>query len=187
MPISSIARTKHSLSRSSIVLLKSVVWHVTAKIVASLLLFLCVLQVAPQTAEAKKSKRVKEPVACCQKDKKCSDTNEKKNDKKMDKITSFTYHQTGGFAGISRGYSIKLADLEKAEAEKLSSLIESSGLLKLKEERKTTPGAADMFFYEFSASNGGEHKATFDDGSLPESFRPLLEFVREKAKVEPRS
>ncbi len=105
---------------------------------------------------------------------------------KMDKITSFTYQQSGGFAGINRGYSVKLADLSNEESDKLAKLIESSGLLSMKNERKTTPGAADMFFYEFSAVNGGEHKATYDDGQLPEAFRPLVEYARDKATNVPR-
>lgn len=105
----------------------------------------------------------------------------------MGKISSFSYHQSGGFAAINRVYSVKLAELSKEEAEKLASLIQSSGLLKVKNERKTTAGAADMFFYEFRASSDGEHRATFDDGSLPDSFRPLLDFVRDKANLEPRN
>lgn len=155
--------------------------------IAQLLLLIIFLQMSPLTAEAKKARHAKPPVKTCQKDKLCKETDNKKSENKMDKIITFTYHQSGGFAAINRGYSVKIADLGKDEADKLTSLIESSGLLKMKNERKTTPGAADMFFYEFSASNGGEHKATFDDGSLPDSFRPLLDFVRDKAKVEPRS
>lgn len=166
---------------------KSVVWPSVAKKVTLMLLFLTLLQVSPYNAEAKRKKHGEQPAKTCQNNKKCCDENARKDENKMDKIVSFAYHQSGGFAAINRGYSVKLAELDKSEAEKLASLIQSSGLLKMKDERKTTPGAADMFFYEFSASDGSEHKATFDDGSLPSSFRPLLEFVREKAKVEPRS
>ncbi|HIA54285.1 MAG TPA: hypothetical protein EYN91_19715 [Candidatus Melainabacteria bacterium] len=137
-------------------------------------LMIAVLPLSTISVEAKRTKKEKTPTKTCE-------------NQKMDKISSFSYHQSGGFAAINRGYSVKLAELSKEEAEKLASLIQSSGLLKMKNERKTTAGAADMFFYEFSASDGGEHKATFDDGSLPESFRPLLDFVRDKAKVEPRN
>ncbi len=80
-----------------------------------------------------------------------------------------------------------MADLAKEDREKLEKLIEGSGLLSMKNEKKTTPGAADMFFYEFSAVNGGEHKATYDDGSLPQAFRPLVEHVRAKATDAPRN
>jgi len=103
--------------------------------------------------------------------------------KEMEKITSFTYHQSGGFAAISRTYTVKLADMGKEEREKLEQLISSSGLLSMDKEKKTTPGAADMFFYEFTAVNGGEHNAGYDDGQLPDRFRPLLEFAQARAST----
>lgn len=146
-----------------------------------LALVVALLPLSAVSVEAKKPKKEKSQTETCETGKKCE------KGKKMNKITSFTYHQSGGFAAINRGYSVKLADLSEDEGNKLAELISASGLLKMKNERKTTPGAADMFFYEFSASNGGEHKATFDDGSLPQTFRPLLDFVRDKAKAEPRS
>jgi hypothetical protein len=154
-------------------------FQLKSKIILALVIAL--LPLSTVIVEAKKPKKEKSQTKTCETGKKCE------KGKKMNKITSFTYHQSGGFAAINRGYSVKLADLSEDEGSKLAELISSSGLLKMKNERKTTPGAADMFFYEFSASDGGEHKATFDDGSLPQSFRPLLEFVRDKAKVEPRS
>jgi hypothetical protein len=146
-----------------------------------LALVIALLPLSTFSVDAKKPKKEKSQTEACENGKKCE------KGKKMNKITSFTYHQSGGFAAINRGYSVKLADLSEDEGSKLTELISTSGLLKMKNEHKTTPGAADMFFYEFSAINGGEHKATYDDGSLPQSFRPLLEFVRDKAKVEPRN
>lgn len=141
---------------------------------ALLALLLIGLKVNAIEADAKKIEHVKNPVKTCQ------------SHNKMEKITDFTYIQSGGFAGINRRYSVKMADLLKEDREKLEKLIESSGLLGMKNEKKTTPGAADMFFYEFTAVNGGEHKATYDDGQLPEAFRPLVDHVREKATNVPR-
>ncbi len=146
----------------------------TVKKFALLALLLSVMQTIAIQVEAKKLKQAKTPQKTCQ------------SHKQMEKITSFTYQQSGGFAGISRSYSVKLAELSSEEREKLAKLIESSGLLSKKNEKKTTPGAADMFFYEFSAVNGGEHKATYDDGQLPEAFRPLVDYAREKALNVPR-
>ena len=139
------------------------------KKIAFTLLVLSLLPLAAQDAQARRPKHVKLPIQTCQ------------SHKTMDKITSFTYHQSGGFAAINRTYSVKLADLTKEEREKLESLIQTSGLLSIKKENKTTPGAADMFFYEFTALNGGEHTASFDDGTLPAPFRPLVEYARAKA------
>ncbi|MCC7530538.1 MAG: hypothetical protein IT342_18585 [Candidatus Melainabacteria bacterium] len=141
---------------------------------ALLALLLSVMQTTAIQVEAKKLKHAKTPRKICQ------------SDKQMDKITSFTYQQSGGFAGINRSYSVKLADLSNEERDKLAKLIESSGLLSMNNERKTTPGAADMFFYEFTAVNGAEHKAAYDDGQLPQAFRPLVEYARDKATNVPR-
>jgi hypothetical protein len=50
---------------------------------------------------------------------------------------------------------------------------------------KTTPGAADLFFYEFEIEDGTRTiDVTFDDMSLPESVRPLLKFLMEYTPVE---
>lgn len=144
------------------------------KNIALMLLVFSIVQISALSAEAKKPKHEKPPKTC-------------QNQKHMDKVTSFTYSQSGGFAGINRSYSVNLADLEKDDREKLEKLIQGSGLLSMKNEKKTTPGAADMFFYEFTAVNGGEHKATYDDGQLPDAFRPLVNYVRERAKNVPRS
>ncbi len=143
------------------------------KNIALMLLVFSIMQMSPVSAEAKKPKHSKPPKTC-------------EANKKMEKITNFTYHQSGGFAAVNRSYSVKMADLAKEDSEKLEKLIEGSGLLSMKNEKKTTPGAADMFFYEFSAVSGGEHKAAYDDGSLPEAFRPLMEHVRTKATDSPR-
>ncbi len=140
----------------------------------SLLLVLVALQVSFLPADARKSTHRKAPIRTCQ------------NKKAMEKITTFTYHQSGGFAAINKNYEVKLADLSKEEREKLEGLIAASGLLSIKKENKTTGGAADMFFYEFTAVNGGEHHASYDDGTLPQAFRPLVDYVRGKATTAPR-
>lgn len=163
-----------SMARSTKIYFSVIRGKNTVKKLALLALLLSFMQVSLIQVEAKKPKQTQTPHTTCQ------------SHKKMDKITSFTYQQSGGFAGINRSYSVKLADLSNEERDKLAKLIESSGLLLLKNEKKTTPGAADMFFYEFSAVNGGEHKATYDDGQLPDAFRPLVEYAREKAANVPR-
>jgi hypothetical protein len=99
----------------------------------------------------------------------------------MEKITSFSYHQTGGFAAVDRTYSINLADMKEDDREKLERLIVASGLLSMKKKKKTTPGAADMFLYELTANDGSGHSATYDDGQLPDAFRPLVEFARARS------
>jgi len=104
-----------------------------------------------------------------------------KAERRMDKIVSFSFHQSGGFMGMDRQYDVKLADLSAADRDKLEQLIKDSGLLKLKSDEKLTRGAADMFVYQFSVDEGNQtHAVTFDDGTLPESYRPLIDHVKDK-------
>ncbi len=110
------------------------------------------------------------------------DTNKTKTVKKMNKITDFSFAQSGGIMGMDKRYEVRLAELESAERQKLEKLIESSGLLKFKSEQRLTRGAADMFVYQFTAKGDKkEYAATFDDGTLPDSFRPLASYLQGKA------
>lgn len=148
------------------------------KAVALALMTFSLLSFTQAGVQAKQEKAREEKTRKYQQ--KACQTDKQKN-KQMEKISSFNYHQSGGFAAINRTYSVKLADLSKEDRENLEKLIVGSGLLAIKKEKKTTPGAADMFFYEFSASNGCEHSATYDDGQLPDAFRPLVEFAQARA------
>jgi len=106
---------------------------------------------------------------------------EKRVEKRMDKIESFTFHQSGGFIGMEKSYSVKLADMNADEREKLEGLIKDSGLLETKGEERITKGAADMFVYQFSVNDGTKtREITFDDGTLPAAYRPIVEFSKEK-------
>lgn len=96
-------------------------------------------------------------------------------------LKSFSYKQTGGFAGISKVYETEFSALAQADREKLEAAIKSSGILKVKTVSKKTPRAADMFQYDFTVIDDSTHQATYDDGALPAGFRALVEFARERA------
>lgn len=99
----------------------------------------------------------------------------------MDKIETFTFHQSGGFMGMDKSYSVKLADMKADEREKLEGLIKGSGILQTKGEERITRGAADMFVYQFSVGDGTKtREITFDDGTLPAEYRSLVEFSKDK-------
>ncbi len=105
-----------------------------------------------------------------------------KAEHRMDKLTKFTFHQSGGFMGVNKQYEVNLADLSEQDRKNLEELIAGSGLLKAAGGEQLTRGAADMFNYSFSAVEGNKtHSITFDDGTLPQSYRPLLAFTKDKA------
>ncbi len=73
-----------------------------------------------------------------------------KMDSRIDLQSTFAFNQSGGFAGISRSYETRLSELSSEERQKLEQLIVDSGLLSVKDDKHMTPGAADMFYYDFS-------------------------------------
>ena len=106
----------------------------------------------------------------------------------MKEDTTFTYKQTGGFIGANRLFEEKLSQLPKSEKEKLEQLIQKSGLMKTDSEKKTNPRACDVFIYDFSLTQDGKtYQALFDDTTLPPSYRPLVEYLRDKVKDQKRS
>lgn len=105
----------------------------------------------------------------------------KKVEQRMDKVSQFTFHQTGGFMGVNKQYDVKLAELKETDRTQLEQLIEKSGLLKAGGKERFTKGAADMFVYSFTAVEGDRTVSiTFDDGTLPESYRDLVSFTKDK-------
>ena len=99
----------------------------------------------------------------------------------------FIYKQTGGFIGVNRKYEKDLAEISSSDRQKLEKLIADSGLLSDKSEKKLTAGSADMYQYDFQIKEGGkEHHVTFDDGTLPKSYKPLVQFLRDKMVDQPR-
>ncbi|MDZ4833674.1 MAG: protealysin inhibitor emfourin [Candidatus Melainabacteria bacterium] len=100
---------------------------------------------------------------------------------RVNKLTKFTFQQSGGFAGVNKQYQVNLADLSESERNSLAQLIDKSGLLKAQTDEKRTKSAADMFVYTFSAEDGNKtHSITFDDGTLPAEYRSLVDFSKDK-------
>jgi hypothetical protein len=103
---------------------------------------------------------------------------------RMSKLSQFSFHQSGGFIGVNKQYEVKLADLSEKDRSELEQLIDKSGLLKACGKERLTKGAADMFVYSFSAVEDGKtYSITFDDGTLPESYRGLLSFTNRDTRL----
>jgi hypothetical protein len=95
-----------------------------------------------------------------------------------------TASQSGGIAGMHKEISIDSAKLRKPQQKHLDELVQATGILKVDSEKKVTPRAADMFFYEFKVTSEGKtHTATFDEGTLPQTYRDLREYLNE---VQPK-
>jgi hypothetical protein len=93
------------------------------------------------------------------------------------KIKSLNFHQSGGFMGMNRNHAFVFADLSPARQEAMQEHIENCGILTGTATKKLNAKARDAFVYEFSVEAEGRHQATFDDTTLPPSYRPLLDLI----------
>ncbi len=88
--------------------------------------------------------------------------------------------QSGGFAGVNKGYEIIFADLDSAAQNKLQDLVSESGILESKDVKKLNQSARDVFVYGFKVNtSAGVHQAQFDDTTIPDSYRPLMGYLRD--------
>ncbi len=91
------------------------------------------------------------------------------------------FRQSGGYAGLRMGCEMDTDSLPPQEADRLTALVETSGIRQATSQR--TPNAADLFNYEFTIeTREGTHQVSFDDMSLPERVRPLLDYLRGQAQ-----
>jgi hypothetical protein len=94
------------------------------------------------------------------------------------------FSQSGGYAGLIRGCELDTDSLSPAEATKLQSLVEQSGILQA--QSKHAPHARDLLNYNITVETSeGAPTVSFDDLSLPENVQPLLEYLQSCAKPLP--
>jgi hypothetical protein len=89
--------------------------------------------------------------------------------------------QSGGFAGLFRGCALDTADLAPADREELERLVRQSGITGTSKQLSST--ARDLHQYEVEIERpSGTAALTVDDATIPEAARPLLRFLRERAR-----
>jgi hypothetical protein len=92
-----------------------------------------------------------------------------------------TFVQSGGVVGARRACELDSSQLSRDEARELESLVTESQLLASGDHR--SPRGRDLRLYEIQVDNGAKTvSVTFDDLTLPERARPLVGFLRRKAK-----
>src|SRR5262245_18825200 len=94
------------------------------------------------------------------------------------------FRQTGGFGGLVLGCDLDTSTLPPAEAQELAHLVKQAALEKIQTRRSEK--ARDLQNYEI-AVDGAElrAKASFDDMSIDANVKPLLEFLRQRARAVP--
>ncbi len=88
------------------------------------------------------------------------------------------FRRSGGFAPIFMGCNFDTAENPSSDVEEL---IHSSGIIN--ETSKKVPQARDVYYYTFDIEIGEQkNKVTFDQLSVPERVKPLLDFCMKHAK-----
>jgi len=95
------------------------------------------------------------------------------------------FRQTGGFAGLTKSAEINRENLSKEESDMLNSLVEQSKFFEIPEP---TPDAApDIEQYSISIeSEGKTREMHLGRSNVPETLKPLIKHIAQKAKYEKR-
>ena len=97
-----------------------------------------------------------------------------------------TFRQSGGYAGLIKGCELDTDELPANEATAIKGWVKSSGILVLKSAH--SKAARDVFNYSIAIETSeGAHHVEVDDTTVPESLRPLLNYLRKRAEPRPLS
>ena len=93
------------------------------------------------------------------------------------------FRQTGVFGGLVLGCDLETSALPPAEAQELTRLVKQADLEKIHTRRNEK--GRDLQIYEIAVENEINAKASFDDMNMPANIRPLLDFLRQRARAVP--
>jgi hypothetical protein len=92
------------------------------------------------------------------------------------------FSQSGGFAGLNLSCEIDTRALPGAEAAEIENLVRIAGVLKSKFALSRIV-ARDLFYYSISVKSSGiSYHVEFNDLTIPEGARPLLDYLRNHAQ-----
>ncbi len=95
------------------------------------------------------------------------------------------FERSGGFAGLKISIDIKTDELVQDEREKLDLLIQESEILNFKPKEEDRVKFPDQFEYLFRISGEGINvHITLDHGNIPDSFKSLIEYLMELARLQ---
>ncbi len=88
------------------------------------------------------------------------------------------YVRSGGFAGIRLAGSFDTEKLPSEQAATLGKLIDGAGFFRLPEQIKSSSQVPDQFEYRVTISPAEKtHSVVVDESVIPDSLRPLLDFL----------
>jgi hypothetical protein len=99
------------------------------------------------------------------------------------KTMRISFERMGGFAGIRKQTIVDTATLPPNEAQELLRLVEAADLFKLPEQITSPNPQSDRFQYKLMVEDQGkQHTVTVSEAALPETLRPLIEWLDNLAR-----
>lgn len=96
-----------------------------------------------------------------------------------------TFHQSGGFAGLTKTCRLDSEQMPEAEAATLRALVQQSNLAEQLVHH--SPTARDVHRYDVTIDSDGQtRRLSVDDHTLSENIRPLIHFLQHHATIQPR-
>lgn len=94
------------------------------------------------------------------------------------------FARTGGVAGIRLTVTLDTETLPHAEADRLRRLVAAARLFDQPASRRLPGPGADRFQYQVTVEEGDRiKKVELDESSVPETFRPLLDYLVDSART----
>ena len=91
------------------------------------------------------------------------------------------FETSGGFGGLSRHWEVDGSELDADHRQIIKDLLDQEDAATKKVP--VNPGAADLMQYTLAIADAG-HTSTFHfaDTTLPESVRPLIDYLQQNSK-----
>jgi hypothetical protein len=98
------------------------------------------------------------------------------------------FQRDGGLAGRSLRLALDTSDLAAADRAEIEELVEASGFMDLPPVLEGEPEARDAYTYTVTVEDGDRsHTVVVADSAVPDSLRPLITRLTERAKEQRRA
>lgn len=98
------------------------------------------------------------------------------------------FARTGGVAGIRLAATLDTERLPAEETDRLRRLIAAARFFDLPSSQQSPTRVADRFQYRVTVEDGDRvKKVEMDEPSVPETFRPLLDYLTDSARKAQRT
>jgi len=100
-------------------------------------------------------------------------------------LVRIRFRQSGGFAGLIRGYEMTAADTGPQDVDHLERLLKASGLTDrpAAASARTPPKTSDLVQYDIDIeTDGGTKHVVLTDDDLDEKTEPLVHFLQQRSK-----